>query len=107
MQHCDILADITEVKEAVGYSGDGFEICLDKGTFDAIALCPDDALAKRAKYIDNVACLVKEQGGKLIITSCNFTENELAKHFQESEFDYDYYRNDKCNSYICSFFSRV
>ena len=30
-----------------------------KGTFDAIALCPEDAMAKRATYIDNVSKMVK------------------------------------------------
>ena len=45
-------------------------------------------MAKRAKYIENVAQLIKDGPGttaRLVITSCNFTENELTKHFQDSE----------------------
>jgi len=97
-KQCDVLMDAEEVKRAIGGDDGGsiaFDVCLDKGTFDAIALCPDDAITKRAKYVTNVAQLLTDdvnendvsvkKTGLLIITSCNFTENELVKHF-ESEF---------------------
>ena len=59
---------------------------MDKGTYDAISLCPDNARCKRRKYIDNVADLLGtdvNEKGLLIITSCNWTEEELTKHFQD------------------------
>jgi len=40
-------------------------------------------MSKRAKYIENVAQLIKQPAGRLVITSCNFTQNELNKHFQD------------------------
>jgi len=83
-KHCDILADISSVREAVDCGNNsGFDLVLDKGTFDAISLCPEDAMSKRAKYIENVAQLIKQPAGRLVITSCNFTQNELNKHFQD------------------------
>jgi len=87
-KQCDLLMEPEEVKRSIlGDEGSStkssFDVCLDKGTFDAIALCPDEALAKRAKYVDNVAELLRQDpGGLLIITSCNFTESELTKQFQ-------------------------
>jgi len=79
-KHCDLLMEPEQVMLAIGREdSESFDVCLDKGTFDAIALCPDDALGKRAIYVRNVAKLLNETG-LLIITSCNFTEQELAKH---------------------------
>ncbi|KFW87970.1 Methyltransferase-like 10, partial [Phalacrocorax carbo] len=44
----------------------GFEICIDKGTFDAISLNPDNA-----------------EEGFFLITSCNWTKEELLNEFRE------------------------
>ena len=59
---------------------------MDKGTYDAISLCPDDARSKRRKYIENVADLLQtgpDKKGLFIITSCNWTEEELTKQLQD------------------------
>ncbi|KAI2792533.1 hypothetical protein POX_b02571 [Penicillium oxalicum] len=63
------------------YEDGGFDIVLDKGTFDAISLA-DDAQDTRVceRYPDIVRRLVKK-GGYLIVTSCNWTEDELVKWF--------------------------
>lgn len=59
-----------------------YALCLDKGTFDAISLaepCPDGTLPKDA-YPKAAAALL-ENGGILLITSCNWTEAELLDQF--------------------------
>jgi hypothetical protein len=63
------------------YEEGGFDIVLDKGTFDAISLA-DDAKATRVceRYPDIARRLVR-RGGFLIVTSCNWTEDELVKWF--------------------------
>lgn len=56
-----------------------FDIVLDKGTLDAIALSvKTDTKSGPELYAERVLPLVKP-GGILLITSCNFTEKELAK----------------------------
>lgn len=67
------------------YEQGGFDIVLDKGTFDAISLA-DDAKATRVceRYPDIARQLVRK-GGFLIVTSCNWTEEELVKWFVAGE----------------------
>ncbi|KAF2024969.1 methyltransferase-like protein-like protein 10 [Setomelanomma holmii] len=63
--------------------GDGFDVVLDKGTFDAICLSQDtDAQGRRIceGYRERVEPLIKP-GGRLLITSCNWTEEELRAWF--------------------------
>lgn len=57
-----------------------FKIALDKGTYDAISLDPEDAHAKRKAYLDNVHKLLLPEG-VLIITTCNWTEREIIDQF--------------------------
>lgn len=56
-----------------------FKICHDKGTYDAVSLM-EDAKEKRVLYVKNVAKLL-EDDGFFILTSCNFTEDELISSF--------------------------
>lgn len=56
-----------------------FKICLDKGTYDAVSLM-EDAKDKRPIYLKNVSNLLLDDG-LFIITSCNFTGEELAESF--------------------------
>lgn len=56
-----------------------FKICHDKGTYDAVSLM-ENAKEKRIAYIKNVSNLM-ETDGLFIITSCNFTEDELLESF--------------------------
>ncbi|KAK9509362.1 hypothetical protein O3M35_006697 [Rhynocoris fuscipes] len=74
------IADLTE--ENCHF--ENFNIALDKGTYDAICLNPDNAVFKQKNYIKNVSNLLCTDG-LFIITSCNWTEGELIKHF-ESDF---------------------
>lgn len=90
-EQCDILDDSTPFMQ----SNEGsFDLLLDKGTLDAISLKPSADIAAEGvsvenikncatdqsavyKYVENVWKLCKPSGGLLMITSCNWTENEL------------------------------
>ncbi|KAJ6513118.1 S-adenosyl-L-methionine-dependent methyltransferase [Mycena sanguinolenta] len=67
-------------------SDGGWDLLLDKGTFDAIALGEKDAdgTSPAARYPPRVARLLKP-GGRFLITSCNFTEDELRAAFATPE----------------------
>ncbi|NXY91419.1 EFMT2 methyltransferase, partial [Alcedo cyanopectus] len=60
----------------------GFEICVDKGTFDAISLHPDDAVGRRKQYVRSLCTALKPEG-LFLITSCNWTKEELLNEFRE------------------------
>ena len=62
----------------------GWDVVLDKGTFDAISLSAgvDARTGRRVaeSYRDRVLPLVRP-GGLFLVTSCNWTEDELARWF--------------------------
>ncbi|KAG9314968.1 S-adenosyl-L-methionine-dependent methyltransferase [Chiua virens] len=62
-------------------SSDGvWDLILDKGTFDAISLMDKDerGVAPLEKYVPRVVRLLRP-GGYFLITSCNFTKDELVE----------------------------
>lgn len=59
-----------------------FDVCHDKGTYDAVSLCPDDPSSKRATYIKAVYHMTHKDS-LFIITSCNWTQEELMDQFSE------------------------
>ena len=77
---CDILSDPAEA--AFPLRDRKFDVLFDKGTYDAVSLDPEGAKVKRDKYIDNVVALMSEEAF-LVITSCNWTKDELLRHFQK------------------------
>lgn len=65
-----------------------WDLVMDKGTYDALSLS-DEVVNGTGKlpsilYPEKVAQLVKE-GGFFLITSCNFTEDEIKKRFGRKE----------------------
>ncbi|KAI9806354.1 MAG: hypothetical protein M1825_006469 [Sarcosagium campestre] len=70
-------------------AGHGFDVILDKGTFDAISLSADvDATSGRRiyeSYPARVSRLLKPSDGLLLVTSCNWTEDELRSSFEVDE----------------------
>ncbi|XP_036593153.1 EEF1A lysine methyltransferase 2 isoform X2 [Trichosurus vulpecula] len=60
----------------------GFHICIDKGTFDAISLNPDSASEKRRQYVKSLSRALQDKGF-FLITSCNWTKDELLDEFSE------------------------
>ncbi|KAF8843774.1 S-adenosyl-L-methionine-dependent methyltransferase [Paxillus ammoniavirescens] len=59
-----------------------WDLILDKGTYDAISLMDEDAqgIVPLDGYPPRVAKLLRP-GGYFLITSCNFTEDELKERF--------------------------
>ena len=80
----DITITITNGSEGDGRRRRGFDVVLDKGTFDAISLSEEVESRTGRRLCDGyrarVEALVKE-GGYLLVTSCNWTEEELIKWF--------------------------
>lgn len=61
----------------------GFDVVLDKGTFDAVSLSAEiDGRGRRVceGYREKVEGLVRK-GGLVVVTSCNWTEEELVGWF--------------------------
>ena len=70
---------------------EGFDIVLDKGTFDAISLSGEtDTHGRRIceSYASKVAKLIARDG-MLLVTSCNWTEEELKGWFSGNRRAYD------------------
>jgi len=63
-----------------------FDVCHDKGTYDAISLMPDNSKIARQQYITTLKNMLKDKG-LFIITSCNWTLDELKIHFSNG-FEY-------------------
>ncbi|KAF2400225.1 S-adenosyl-L-methionine-dependent methyltransferase [Trichodelitschia bisporula] len=61
----------------------GADVLLDKGTFDAITLnsSVDTGRTTGERYVSNIASLLQPTG-RLVITSCNWTEAELRTWFE-------------------------
>ncbi|XP_055912226.1 EEF1A lysine methyltransferase 2 [Eupeodes corollae] len=59
-----------------------FNVIHDKGTYDAISLNPENPKEKREAYLDCVRNMMDEDAF-FIITSCNWTEEELVLSFSE------------------------
>lgn len=64
-----------------------FDVAIDKGTFDAVTLTPDDANSLRVSemsrdlYLFNTHHLLRP-GGMVVITSCNWAADELRREFE-------------------------
>ena len=77
-QICDILNLDTNMKNT-------FDVCIDKGTYDAISLHQDHSKEMRLQYRQSLFDLLKpvSEGSPSLffITSCNWTEDELKAFF--------------------------
>jgi EEF1A lysine methyltransferase 2 len=70
-------------------NSNGYDVVLDKGTFDAISLSSEtDANGRKfcEGYRSKIIPLVRE-GGYFLVTSCNWTEGELRGWFEGREGD--------------------
>jgi hypothetical protein len=67
------------------FEGEQWDLVLDKGTFDALALSQEEVEESGGRlpsvvYPERVSRLVKK-GGFFLITSCNFTEEEVKRRW--------------------------
>lgn len=88
----DIIRD--EPRTQDWWSGDGFDLVLDKGTFDAVSLCEEviesstsgfpqtsrTPMRIHSLYPSRAISMVKP-GGFLLVTSCNWTQEEVIHWF--------------------------
>ncbi|KAK7463549.1 Protein-lysine N-methyltransferase efm4, variant 2 [Stygiomarasmius scandens] len=84
---CDFLnQDPPVLPKVTGDTLRNWDLLLDKGTYDAIALGVKDeeGNSPASRYPARVARLLKP-GGIFLITSCNFTEDELKAAFDTNE----------------------
>ncbi|EKV07868.1 S-adenosylmethionine-dependent methyltransferase, putative [Penicillium digitatum] len=63
------------------YQEGGFDIVLDKGTFDAVSLADDAKTTRVCERYPDIARRLVRRGGFLIVTTCNWTEEELVQWF--------------------------
>ncbi|KAJ5724168.1 hypothetical protein N7488_002203 [Penicillium malachiteum] len=63
------------------YQTGGFDIVLDKGTFDAISLAGDAKETRVCERYPDIVRRLLRKGGFLMVTSCNWTEEELVRWF--------------------------
>lgn len=76
--------DILSSSPSRVWDGGKFDVVLDKGTFDAVSLCDEtDAEGRRVSegYRGKVLPMVR-RGGRFLVTSCNWTEEELREWFE-------------------------
>ncbi|KAB5589591.1 S-adenosyl-L-methionine-dependent methyltransferase [Ceratobasidium theobromae] len=87
---CDFISE-TPPPPVQGETGGKWDLLLDKGTYDAIALAEkaEDGTRLISKYPLKVAEALKSQG-MFLITSCNFTEDELKAAFGAPELGLTY-----------------
>jgi EEF1A lysine methyltransferase 2 len=74
-----------DVLDPSQYPTKKFNLVIDKGTYDAIALSPVNVREKRYLYKDFVKNIINKDDGFFIITSCNWTTDELVAFFTENE----------------------
>lgn len=78
--------DILNAEPGDWFSEDGFDIVLDKGTFDAISLSDEsegdgNGVKRVCERYPRIAAGLVRKGGFLVVTSCNWTETELKRWF--------------------------
>lgn len=61
-----------------------FDVCIDKGTFDAISLNPDHTTEGKKLYVQTLKDALKDKGF-FAVTSCNWTKEQLLDRFSEGE----------------------
>ncbi|MBN3324562.1 EFMT2 methyltransferase, partial [Atractosteus spatula] len=59
-----------------------FDVCVDKGTFDAISLNPDSTAQGTTRYVQALRSVLRQEG-LFLITSCNWTREQLLHVFSE------------------------
>lgn len=62
----------------------GFDVCIDKGSLDAITMNPDNLNDRKNLYVRSLKEALKCEG-YFVITSCNWTREQLLDRFSEGE----------------------
>ncbi|KAL7269784.1 Protein-lysine N-methyltransferase efm4 [Rhizina undulata] len=94
----DVIKD--DLEGAAWVPEGGFDVVLDKGTFDAISLSEEtlgDGRRVYELYAEKVRGVIK-RGALLVVTSCNWTEEELRRKMLVVD-DLEYYGKIKYPSF--------
>ncbi|KAM7209244.1 S-adenosyl-L-methionine-dependent methyltransferase [Naviculisporaceae sp. PSN 640] len=88
--YADLLPEQEKISPENGRTGKGtFDLVLDKGTFDAISLSAETDSTQGRRicegYAPRVLDLMRDDGGLFLITSCNWTEQELKAWIESAE----------------------
>ncbi|XP_030567594.1 EEF1A lysine methyltransferase 2 [Drosophila novamexicana] len=81
-QALNISYDVADLTQSVCPTLGTYDIVHDKGTYDAVSLCPDNPKEQRTNYLATVAQLLHDENSLFIITTCNWTEDELLQSFE-------------------------
>ncbi|KAJ5582559.1 hypothetical protein N7535_001179 [Penicillium sp. DV-2018c] len=84
LSEAGIETHLSETEETIPwfpYQQGGFDIVLDKGTFDAVSLADDAKTSRVCERYPDIARRLVRRGGFLIVTTCNWTEEELVHWF--------------------------
>ncbi len=87
----DLMRDSPSAQSWWPASSEGFDLVLDKGTFDAISLSsetitnPNGTRQRICELYPAKATLMVKSGGFLLVTSCNWTEDEVVRWFTASD----------------------
>lgn len=78
---CEV-ADLLEQSSPAPSLQRVYDVCIDKGTYDAISLYVEHPEQQRECYSTTIKRILKE-GGLFILTSCNWTVEEVKTHFSQ------------------------
>ncbi|KAM7541282.1 hypothetical protein Aperf_G00000033613 [Anoplocephala perfoliata] len=87
---CVNILSLDSVKEFCASSFAAYDVAIDKGTFDAITLIPDDTdpskISEKVRdiYVQNIHHLLLPNG-TFMITSCNWSADELLNEFERPQ----------------------
>ena len=83
-EECEITFDTLDIldEQSIAKFSDEFRVIVDKGTFDAISLS-ESAARDKELYVKHSSLMMRE-GALLLITSCNWTEEELVTQLGDS-----------------------
>nr|XP_019048758.1 hypothetical protein I302_02532 [Kwoniella bestiolae CBS 10118]OCF27688.1 hypothetical protein I302_02532 [Kwoniella bestiolae CBS 10118] len=77
------------------FEGEQWDLVLDKGTYDALCLSSEGIAEEQGRlpsqvYPERIARLVKK-GGYFLITSCNFTEEEIKGRYTKEGLGFEFH----------------
>ncbi|KAH8384763.1 hypothetical protein KR093_007897 [Drosophila rubida] len=81
-QSLDIKYDVADLTQSEPPSLGTYHIVHDKGTYDAVSLS-ENPKEMRTNYLKTVVQLLHDENSLFIITSCNWTRDELLVSFEE------------------------
>ena len=82
-QVADLLKSVRDPTQPSCIREQQYDLCIDKGTYDAISLNPDESRENRKRYRSAVHELTKRHG-LFLITSCNWTVAQLKSFFVDN-----------------------